>query len=61
MDDVSNIAQLATTMQQTNLAQQIQMAVLKKAQDAQKQEGEAVISLLNSASVVSANKIDVHV
>lgn len=61
-DSISSIASLSTVMQQQKTAQQLNVAVLNKAQDIQKQQGEAAIKLLESASPAapSSNSIDVY-
>lgn len=60
LDSVSSIAALATQMTTQKTVQQVDMAVLNKAQDIQKQQGEAALKLLESATV-APNSIDVHV
>ncbi len=60
LDSVSSIAALSTQLSSQKIAQEIDVAVLKKAQDIQVQQGKQAIQLIAS-SVVSANKVDVHV
>ena len=60
LDSVSGVANLAIALQQQKLADQVNMAVLNKTQDIQKQQGEAILSLLNSAQVPQTT-IDVKV
>ncbi|MDO9103817.1 MAG: YjfB family protein [Methylovulum sp.] len=60
LDSVSSIAAFATQLSTQKTAQQIDIAVLKKAQDIQVQQGKAALQLIAS-STVSANSIDVHV
>ena len=45
-----DIATLATGIKQAELSNNISIAVARKAQDAQKQEGEAAIQLLEQAA-----------
>lgn len=61
-DSISSIASLGTVMQQQKTAQQVNMAVLNKAQDIQKQQGEAAVKLIQSATPASTstNSIDVY-
>lgn len=59
LDSVSSIAALATQMTTQKTVQQVDMAVLNKAQDIQKQQGEAALKLLESATVAT-NGIDVY-
>ncbi|MCD2449618.1 YjfB family protein [Methylicorpusculum oleiharenae] len=59
LDSVSSITSLATQMSVQKTGQQVQLAVLNKAQDMQEQQGEAVLQLLESASI-PAESIDVH-
>ena len=56
---VSSIASLATQLSAQKTAQDIDAAVLKKAQDIQVQQGKQAIQLITS--VVSADKVDVQV
>ncbi|MEQ1635769.1 MAG: putative motility protein [Methylococcales bacterium] len=59
MDSISGIANAAIAMQQQKMAQQVNLAVINKAQDVQKQQGEAVLQLLNSTPG-SSTKLDVY-
>ncbi len=60
LDSVSSIAAFATQMSQQKTANEISFAVMEKAQNIEKQQGQAALALINSA-VVSANKVDVYV
>jgi len=60
LDSVSSVATSATQMSSQNKAQQVDLAVLKKVQDLQTQQGLNALQLIESA-VVSADKIDVYV
>jgi hypothetical protein len=53
--DVSAIASLATSMSQTRLAQEVSMAVLKKALDAQASSGLALVQALPQPVNLPAN------
>lgn len=59
LDSVSSIAALATQMSTQKTAQQVEVAVLKKAQDIQEQQGEAILQLMES-SATPAQSIDVR-
>lgn len=59
---ISSITSLSTMMQQQKVAQQLEVTMLKKAQDIQEQQGEAALKLLQSAAPSAANSsIDVYV
>lgn len=60
LDSVSSIAAFATQMSTQKTAQQVDMAVFKKNQDMQEQQGQNALQLIESASV-PASTIDVHV
>ncbi len=60
LDSVSSIASLATQMSTLQNAQKVDMAVLKKAQDIQEQQGQNVLQLIETASVPTTG-IDVFV
>ncbi len=60
LDSISSVAALATQMANQKTAQQVDIAVFKKAKDLQEQQGQAVIQLIND-STVPAQSIDVHV
>jgi len=60
LDSVSSIVGASTQMATQNTARQVDIAVLKKAQDMQNQQGKDAIQLIAS-SVVTANKVDVYV
>ena len=60
LDSVSSIASLATQLSSQKTAQDIDAAVLKKAQDLQVQQGKDAVQLIASA-VVSPGKVDVQV
>jgi len=59
LDSVSSIASFATQISTQNTAQQVYVAVLKKAQDIQDQQGKEAMQLIAS-SAVSVSNIDVH-
>lgn len=59
LDSVSSIAAVATQLSSQKVAQQVDIAVFKKAQDIQEQQGQAVLQLMES-SMVPAQSIDVH-
>jgi Putative motility protein len=59
VDSISGLANAAVSMQQQKIAQQINNAVFKKAQDIQEQQGQAALELLESAKITQG--IDVHV
>ncbi|MDD2759598.1 MAG: YjfB family protein [Methylomonas sp.] len=65
LDSVSSIAALATQMSAQKTGQQVEVAMLKKAQDMQRQQGEAVLKLMESATVspssAPATSIDVYI
>jgi len=62
LDSVSSIANLATQLSAQKTGQQVELAVLNKVQDLQKQQGEAVLKLMESATVPApATGIDVYV
>ncbi len=60
LDSISSVAALATQMANQKTAQQVDIAIFKKAQDLQEQQGQAVLQLIND-SAVPAQSIDVHV
>jgi hypothetical protein len=60
LDSISSVAALATQMANQKTAQQVDIAVFKKAQDLQEQQGQAVLQLIND-SAVPAQSINVHV
>ena len=59
LDSVSSIAALGTQMSAQKTSQQVQVDVLKKAQDIQTQQGQDAIQLIAS-STTPATGIDVH-
>ena len=59
LDSVSSIASVATQLSSQKVAQQVDIAVFKKAQDIQEQQGQAVLQLVES-STVPAQSIDAH-
>lgn len=61
MGELDGLVQMALSQKQLQISQQVQVAVLSKGQEVQKQQAEAVMQLLASSGVVSADKIDVHV
>lgn len=60
LDSISSVVALATQMANQKTAQQVDIAIFKKAQDLQEQQGQAVLQLIND-SAVPAQSIDVHV
>jgi hypothetical protein len=60
LDSVSSIAALATQLSLQKTAQQVDMAVFKKAQDMQEQQGQNALQLIESASA-PVSSIDVYV
>jgi hypothetical protein len=60
MDSVSSVASMATAMQQQKVAQNINTAIFTKVHDAQKQDGQLALALLQS-SIVTPQSVDVHV
>lgn len=60
LDSVSSVAAFATQASIQKTSQQVDLAVLKKVQDLQEQQGINALKLIDSA-VVSPNKIDVYV
>ena len=54
MSDVTSLAAYATGIQQDRLRQQVGMAVANKAQDVAKQEGRAVVQMIQAAAEVAA-------
>lgn len=59
-DSVSSLTSLATQLSALKTAQAINVAVLKKAQDIQNQQGNNAVSLIAS-SVVAARNVDAWV
>ena len=59
IDSLSSAANVAVALQQQKLSQQINIAVMKKTQDIQEQQGQSALQLLESAKITSG--IDVHV
>ena len=59
LDSISSIAALGTQMSTQNTSQQVQVAVLKKAQNEQDQQGLNALQLIASYQT-PANSIDVH-
>ncbi len=60
IDSVSGAVNAVLAMQQQKTAEQINTAVLVKAQNVQKQEGANILQLINS-STANSSGIDVHV
>jgi hypothetical protein len=58
IDSLSSVANVAVTMQQQKLSEQIDIAVMKKTKDIQEQQGQSALKLLESTKVTSG--IDVH-
>jgi len=61
MSDITSIASMATQMSMQKTSAQVNVAVLKKAQDLQDQQAEQVMKLLASTAQVNANSVDVYV
>lgn len=62
LDSVSSIAHFATQLSNQKIGQQVEVAVMKKAQDLQQQQGQDLLKLMESATVRQpATGIDVHV
>ena len=61
MSDITSIASMATQMSMQKTNTQVNVAVLKKAQDLQDQQAEQVMKLLASTAQVNANSVDVYV
>lgn len=59
MDSVSSIASLSTMLSNQALSNQIQIALLKQAQHAQKTQGNDVLKLMQSA-LPSPSSINVY-
>jgi len=59
VDSISGAANSAIALQQQKVSQQTSIAVFNKAQDIQKQQGQAVLQLLASAAIPQA--VDLHV
>jgi hypothetical protein len=59
MDSIASVANAAVALQQQKMAQQINLAVMNKAQDVQKQQGEAAFQLLNSTPG-NSSRLDVY-
>lgn len=59
IDSLSGVANIAIALQQQKLAQQIDVAVIKKTKDIQEMQGQSVLQLLESAKITTG--IDVHV
>lgn len=58
IDSISGTANLAATLQQQKLSQQIDIAVMKKTKDVQEQQGQSALQLLESTKITQG--IDVH-
>ena len=61
MSDITSIASMATQMSMQKTSAQVNVAVLKKAQDLQDQQAEQVMKLLASTAQVNAHSVDVYV
>ncbi|MEY4717724.1 MAG: hypothetical protein RL563_342 [Pseudomonadota bacterium] len=61
MSDISSIASMATQMSMQKTSTQINVAVLKKAQDLQHQQAEQVMKLLASTAQINEHSLDVYV
>lgn len=55
LDSVSSIAGYATAMSQAKLAQQVQIATLKMANEQIDQQGQAALQLIQSAAPAAAS------
>ncbi len=53
MSDVTSIAAYSTALSNAQLKEQVGYAVMKKSMDASKQQGQAALSLLESAAKVA--------
>jgi len=53
MNSVEGIAQTATAIQQSQVKNEVGVAVAKKTLDAQKQQGDAAVQLIESAARIS--------
>lgn len=60
IDSISGAANFVAGLQQQKTVDEVNMAVMVKAQDMQKQQGANLLELLNSAKV-GPDGIDVHV
>jgi Putative motility protein len=58
IDSISGAANLAITLQQQKLSQQIDIAVMNKVKDIQEQQGQSALQLLESTKITQG--IDVH-
>jgi Putative motility protein len=59
LDSISSLAAFGTQMSAQNTNQQLQVDVLKKAQDIQKQQGQDAVQLIAN-STIPASGIDTH-
>lgn len=50
-----DIAALASSLSQDQVTQQVQIAALRKTLDAQKQQGNAAVALIQAAAEISAS------
>lgn len=58
MDSISGMSSAISALQQNKTGQAVGMAVVNKAQDLQKQQGEATLALIDSAAAPS--RIDTY-
>jgi len=61
MSDISSIASMATQMSMQKTSIQLNVALLKKAQDLQDQQAEQVMKLLAATSQGNAQSVDLYV
>lgn len=59
LDSATSVAAFATQLSTQKVAQQVNVAVLKKAQEVQEQQGQAVLQLMEAAKG-PAQSIDVY-
>ena len=52
---------LTALMKEATAKQNLEVTMVKKAQDVEKMQGEAALKLIDAAGVVEPGKIDVHV
>lgn len=60
LDNIPSIAAFATQMSTQKIAQQVDIAVLNKAQELQEQQGQAILQLMETA-VPPVDSLDVYV
>lgn len=52
---------LTALMKQASIKQNLEVSVVKKAQDVEKMQGEAALKLIEAANVAEPGRIDIHV